>query len=127
VRDAYGAWQKNIRLHQAALNAQATRKQRIETLELQLEELEAPVQTDYKEIEQEFDRLSHHEHIMQDCSSSLAALDDAEQNINQEISSILRRLVMPSRILIRKFPPFCGALRRMPAAAGSFPKFTPRC
>ena len=43
VRDAYGAWQKNIRLHQAALDAQATRKQRMETLELQLEELEAPV------------------------------------------------------------------------------------
>src|SRR5690606_27120606 len=75
-----------------ALDAQATRKQRIETLELQLEELEDTVQQDYKEIEQEFDRLSHHEHIMQDCSYSLNALDEAEQNINQEVSSILRRL-----------------------------------
>ena len=92
VRDAYSLWHKNIRLHQTALDAQATRKQRIETLQLQLEELEEPVQLDYKEIEQEFDRLSHHEHIMQDCGYGLAALDDAEQNINQEISSILRRL-----------------------------------
>ena len=92
VRDAYSQWQKNIRQHQAALDAQATRKQRIETLELQLEELEDLVQMDYKDIEQEFDRLSHHEHIMQDCSYSLGALDDAEQNINQELSSILRRL-----------------------------------
>ena len=92
VRDAYSHWQKNIRQHQAALDAQATRKQRIETLELQLEELEDLVQMDYKDIEQEFDRLSHHEHIMQDCSYSLDALDDAEQNINQELSSILRRL-----------------------------------
>ncbi|RKG33488.1 DNA repair protein RecN [Acinetobacter tianfuensis] len=92
VRDAYSLWQKHIRQHQAALDAQATRKQRIETLQLQLEELEEPVQLDYKEIEQEFDRLSHHEHIMQDCSYSLAALDDAEQNINQEIASILRRI-----------------------------------
>ena len=92
VRDAYSQWQKNIRQHQAALDAQATRKQRIETLELQLEELEDLVQMDYKDIEQEFDRLSHHEHIMQDCSYSLDALDDAEQNINQELSSILRRL-----------------------------------
>jgi DNA repair protein RecN (Recombination protein N) len=50
------------------------------------------VQIDYKEIEQEFDRLSHHENIMQDCSYALNALDDAEQNINQEISSIIRRL-----------------------------------
>ncbi len=92
VRDAYSHWQKNIRQHQAALDAQATRKQRIETLELQLEELEELVQVDYSEIEQEFDRLSHHEHIMQDCSYSLNALDEAEQNITQEISSMIRRL-----------------------------------
>ncbi|MFV5481448.1 DNA repair protein RecN [Acinetobacter towneri] len=92
VRDAYSTWQKNIRQHQAALDAQATRKQRIETLNLQLEELEELVQIDYKEIEQEFDRLSHHEHIMQDCSYSLNALDEAEQNITQEIASIIRRL-----------------------------------
>ncbi len=91
VRDAYSTWQKNIRQHQAALDAQATRKQRIETLNLQLEELEELVQIDYKEIEQEFDRLSHHEHIMQDCSYSLNALDEAEQNITQEIASIIRR------------------------------------
>ncbi|OTG81474.1 DNA repair protein RecN [Acinetobacter sp. ANC 5054] len=92
VRDAYSKWQKDIRQHQAALDAQATRKQRIETLELQLEELEDVVQTDYKDIEQEFDRLSHHEHIMQDCSYGLNALDDAEQNINQEIGTIIRRI-----------------------------------
>ena len=92
VRDAHSKWQKDIRQHQVALDAQATRKQRIETLELQLEELEELVQTDYKEIEQEFDRLSHHEHIMQDCGYGLNALDEAEQNINQEIGAILRRL-----------------------------------
>ena len=92
VREAYSTWQSTIRLHQAALDAQATRLQRIATLELQIEELEEVIQTDYKEIEQEFDRLSHHEHIMQDCSYSLNALDEAEQNITQEISSIIRRL-----------------------------------
>ncbi|EMX6336312.1 DNA repair protein RecN [Acinetobacter baumannii] len=92
VREAYSTWQRNIRQHQAALDAQATRLQRIATLELQIEELEEVIQTDYKEIEQEFDRLSHHEHIMQDCSYSLNALDEAEQNITQEISSIIRRL-----------------------------------
>ncbi|QNX60923.1 DNA repair protein RecN [Acinetobacter seifertii] len=92
VREAYSTWQRTIRLHQAALNAQATRLQRIATLELQIEELEEVIQTDYKEIEQEFDRLSHHEHIMQDCSYSLNALDEAEQNITQEMSSIIRRL-----------------------------------
>lgn len=92
VREAYSTWQKDIRQHQAALDAQATRKQRMDTLNLQLEELEDVVQIDYKEIEQEFDRLSHHENIMQDCSYAVTALDDAEQNINQEISSIIRRL-----------------------------------
>ncbi|MFX5167078.1 DNA repair protein RecN [Acinetobacter baumannii] len=92
VREAYNTWQRNIRQHQAALDAQATRLQRIATLELQIEELEEVIQTDYKEIEQEFDRLSHHEHIMQDCSYSLNALDEAEQNITQEMSSIIRRL-----------------------------------
>ncbi|MDU3122332.1 MAG: DNA repair protein RecN [Acinetobacter baumannii] len=92
VREAYSTWQRNIRQHQAALDAQATRLQRIATLELQIEELEEVIQTDYKEIEQEFDRLSHHEHIMQDCSYSLNALDEAEQNITQEMSSIIRRI-----------------------------------
>lgn len=92
VKDSYNAWQKNIRQHQAALDAQANRLQRIENLNLQLEELEEVIQVDYKEIEQEFDRLSHHEHIMQDCSYAVNALDEAEQNITQEISTIIRRL-----------------------------------
>lgn len=74
------------------MDAQATRKQRLETLELQLEELEEIVQTDYPEIEQEFDRLSHHEAIMQDCVYSLNVLDEAEQNITQELASIMRRV-----------------------------------
>ncbi|AMW77687.1 DNA repair protein RecN [Acinetobacter sp. TGL-Y2] len=92
VKDSYNAWQKNIRQHQAALDAQTNRLQRIENLNLQLEELEEVIQVDYKEIEQEFDRLSHHEHIMQDCSYAVNALDEAEQNITQEISTIIRRL-----------------------------------
>lgn len=92
VRDAYSQWQKNIRQHQAALEVQASRLQRISTLELQLEELEDIVAIHYKEIEQEFDRLSHHEHIMQDCAYSLNVLDEAESNLSQELSSVIRRL-----------------------------------
>ena len=92
VRDAYSTWQKNIRTHQAAIDAQANRLQRIDTLKLQLEELEDVIRVDYKDTEQEFDRLSHHEHIMQDCGYSLNVLDESEQNITQEISSIIRRL-----------------------------------
>ncbi|QIO10006.1 DNA repair protein RecN [Acinetobacter lanii] len=92
VKDSYTTWQSHIRQHQAALDAQATRLQKIDSLTLQLEELEDVVQVDYKEIEQEFDRLSHHEHIMLDCGYAVNALDEAEQNINQEISAIIRRL-----------------------------------
>ncbi|HBG83569.1 MAG TPA: DNA repair protein RecN [Acinetobacter radioresistens] len=92
VRDAYSQWQKNIRQHQAALEAQASRLQRISTLELQPEELEDIVAIHYKEIEQESDRLSHHEHIMQDCAYSLNILDEAESNLSQELSSVIRRL-----------------------------------
>ena len=80
VREAYSTWQRTIRLHQAALDAQATRLQRIGTLEHQIEELEEVIQTDYKEIEQEFDRLSHHEHIITSASrsSSLSPLSEAQ-------------------------------------------------
>ncbi|WP_445114818.1 DNA repair protein RecN [Acinetobacter sp. WZC-1] len=92
VRDSYHTWQKNIRSHQAAIDAQANRLQRMDTLQQQLEELEELIQIDYKDIEQEFDRLSHHEHIMQDCGYSLNALDESEQNISQEIAVIIRRL-----------------------------------
>jgi DNA repair protein RecN (Recombination protein N) len=92
VRDAYSCWQKNIRQHQAALEAQATRIQKIQSLESQIEELEDVIQIDYRDTEQEFDRLSHHEHIMQDCGYALNVLDEAEQNITQEVASIMRRL-----------------------------------
>ena len=92
VKDSYNAWQKNIRQHQAAIDAQTTRLQRIESLNIQIEELEEVIRIDYKETEQEFDRLSHHEQIMLDCSYSINVLDEAEQNITQEISSIIRRL-----------------------------------
>ena len=91
TRDAYSTWQKTIRQHEHALQAQATRAQRITTLESQLEELEELLPYHYTEIEQEFDRLSHHEHIMQDCAYGLNVLDEAEQNITQELASIVRR------------------------------------
>lgn len=92
VKDSYNAWQKNIRQHQAALDAQSNRLQRIDSLNLQLEELEETIHTDYTEIEQEFDRLSHHEHIMQDCSYAVNTLAEDEKNISQEISTVIRKL-----------------------------------
>lgn len=92
VKTAYHNWQNTIREHQDALNAQANREQRILVLEAQIEEVQDIVQSNYAEIEQEFDRLSHHESIMQDCSYSLNLLDEAEENLTQGLGSVLKRL-----------------------------------
>lgn len=92
MREAYNTWQQTIRQHQQAIEAQNTRQQRIESLTLQIEELEDIVSINYQEIEQEFDRLSHHETIMQDCAYGLNVLDESEQNISQELASLLRRI-----------------------------------
>lgn len=92
VRECYSLWQKSIRQHQEALQNQAQRSQRIETLQLQLEELEEIIELNYHDIEQEFDSFSHHESIMQDCQYSVHVLDEAEQNISGELGSLIRRL-----------------------------------
>lgn len=91
VRQRHQEWQQLIKQHQAALDAQATRQQRIQTLELQLEELEEILDADYASLEEEYDALSHHESIMSDCAYMLDALDESEQNINQTLASTLRR------------------------------------
>ena len=92
TRASYQIWQDAIAVHEQALLAQHSREQRLIDLQQQLEELEPLLSLDYPEIEQEFDRLSHHESIMQDCGYSLSALDDAESNLNQELRQIVRRL-----------------------------------
>ncbi|SDC00348.1 DNA repair protein RecN [Acinetobacter boissieri] len=92
VRQAYTLWQKTIRQHQDALAAQTSRQQRIEQLEIQIEELETISEKNYSEIEQEFDRFSHHEAIMQDTAYGLNVLDEDEQNITQTLASVVKRL-----------------------------------
>ncbi|MDO4222688.1 MAG: DNA repair protein RecN [Acinetobacter sp.] len=92
VRQAHQAWHQAIRQHQEAIHTQATRLQRIETLQLQLDELEEIIHLDYHDIEQEFDRFSHHESIMQDCQYAIHVLDESEQNISSELGSLIRRL-----------------------------------
>ena len=91
VKSAYHLWQKSIKQHQAALDAQHSRLQRIEQLHQQLEDLEPLLDIQYQEIEQEYDLLSHHESTMQDCHAILFGLDEGEQNIKQELSQLLRR------------------------------------
>lgn len=92
VTQAYRDWQHWITQHQNAILEQHSRSQKIALLEQQLQEVEAVIELDYADIDQEFDRLSHHESIMQDCASSLEVLDDAEQNLNQELRHIVRKI-----------------------------------
>ncbi|WP_111895407.1 DNA repair protein RecN [Acinetobacter sp. MB5] len=129
TRDAYSTWQKAIRQHEHALQAQATRLQRIATLELQLEELEELLPYNYTEIEQEFDRLSHHEHIMQDCAYGLNVLDEAEQNISQELASVLRRFeshVGRSEQLSNIYTALVNAQSELEDATGNLRQFIDR-
>ena len=129
TRDAYSTWQKAIRQHEHALQAQATRLQRIATLELQLEELEDILQYNYAEIEQEFDRLSHHEHIMQDCAYGLNVLDEAEQNLTQELASVVRRFeshVGRSEQLSNIYTALVNAQSELEDATGNLRQFIDR-
>lgn len=92
VKTLYQQWQKTVQLHQQALNEQASRLEKIERLEHQIEECEDIVQINYADIEQEYDRLSNHESIMLDCNYGLDALDEAEQNITQTLAHVIKRI-----------------------------------
>ena len=91
LKQAYQQWQKSKKIYQNALDAQHSRVAKLEQLQHQIEDIEPLLDIQYADIEQEYDRLSHHESMMQDCQSMLYALDDGEQNILQELNSILRR------------------------------------
>lgn len=91
LKQAYQQWQKSKKIYQDALDAQHSRVAKLEQLQHQIEDIEPLLDIQYADIEQEYDRLSHHESMMQDCQSILYALDDGEQNILQELNSILRR------------------------------------
>lgn len=91
VKDAYYHWQHLIKDQQTALAAQASRQSRMIELEAQLEEL-APLQAlNYSELEQEYDRLSHHESMMQDCAVLLDGLDEQDDNILRQLAQLSRR------------------------------------
>ncbi|MFU8926887.1 DNA repair protein RecN [Acinetobacter puyangensis] len=88
---AYQAWQKSKRQYQDAVEAQHSRAAKIEQLSLQIEDIEPLLDIHYQDIEQEYDRLSHHETMMQDCSTLIYGLDEGEQNLIQDVGTLLRR------------------------------------
>lgn len=91
VRHAYSTWQKARKHYQAALDAQHSRAEKIEQLTQQIEDVEPLLEIQYQDIEQEYDRLSHHESMMQECAAMIDGLEDGEQNLLQELNGLIRR------------------------------------
>lgn len=91
VKHAYQHWQHLLKEQQTALAAAASRQTRMAELEAQLEEIEPLSSLDYSALEQEYDRLSHFESMMQDCAALLDGLDEQENNIVQQLAMYSRR------------------------------------
>ncbi|XID74678.1 DNA repair protein RecN [Alkanindiges sp. WGS2144] len=91
VRQAYHHWQHLLKEQQSALAAAASRQSRMIELEVQLEEILPLTQLNYTELEQEYDRLSHFESMMQDCAALLDGLDEQDNNVMQQLAMFSRR------------------------------------
>jgi DNA repair protein RecN (Recombination protein N) len=91
VRRLYQAWQAHAKQLHLALEAQTQRQARQHTLEQSIEDLLPLAQTDYALLEQEHDRLSHFESMMQDTASLIDGLDDADDNLLQHLAALLKR------------------------------------
>ena len=91
VKQAYQHWQHLLKEQQTALAAAASRQARMAELEVQLEEIEPLSTLNYADLEQEYDRLSHFESMMQDCAALLDGLDEQDNNIVQQLAGFIRR------------------------------------
>lgn len=91
VANRFQAWH-TLRLEEKkAHQAQAERENRLQLLAMQLEDVQPLAAQDYASLEQEYDRLSHFETMMQETSALLDGLDEGEDNIHQKLSSLLKR------------------------------------
>ena len=91
VRQAYHHWQHLLKEQQSALAAAASRQTRMIELEAQLEEILPLAALNYADLEQEYDRLSHFESMMQDCAALLDGLDEQDNNVMQQLAVFSRR------------------------------------
>jgi DNA repair protein RecN (Recombination protein N) len=91
VRQAYHDWQARSKQLQMALDDQARQQRRQQQLEIQIEELQPLASICYPLLEQEHDRLSHFESMMQDTASLIEGLDDGDDNLLQHLSALLKR------------------------------------
>lgn len=90
LKQHYQQWQKLARQYQTALDSQHSRLAQMEQIQQQLDDVEPLLAFNYGEIEQEYDRLCHHEHIMQDCANMLNGLDGDDQNVLQMLNTMIR-------------------------------------
>lgn len=91
VHSLYKAWQTLIKQQQNAEREREALLARQALLSSQIEDIQPLMQHDYVEIEQEHDRLSHFEGMMQDTAALLDGLDEGEENILSKLGSLLRR------------------------------------
>lgn len=91
VQQDYQDWQKLLRQQQHIEQAQAQRLAREQQLTQQLDDLEGLTGVDYAQLEQMHDRLSHFDQMMQDTAILLDGLDESEDNLLQQLGSLLRR------------------------------------
>lgn len=96
VRRLYRQWQGHVQQQTQAQAAHATRTERLDWLQEHLDEMEPLLGQDYQALEQEYDRLSHFEHMMQDCQALLAGLeghdaDSPAQGVIEQLTLLSRR------------------------------------
>ena len=91
VRTDYKEWQSLVKQQQRALIEREALLARQDVLNAQIEDVQPLLQHDYTELEQEHDRLSHFEGMMQDSAVLLEGLDEGEDNLLSKLGSLLRR------------------------------------
>lgn len=96
VRALYKSWQTLIKQQQNAERERETLLARQALLNAQIEDIQPLLAEDYANLEQEHDRLSHFEGMMQDTAALLDGLDDGEDNILSRLGTLLRRAEMQS-------------------------------
>lgn len=91
VRGLYRDWQSVLKQQEQSLREREALLTRQAVLATQIEDVEPYLRHDYAELEQEHDRLSHFESMMQDTAVLLDGLDEGEDNLLSKLSQLLRR------------------------------------
>ena len=91
VQQYYQEWQQLRRQQQQIEQAHSQRLAREQQLSQQLDDLDELAGLDYAQLEQSHDRLSHFDQMMQDTALLLEGLDEADDNVVQQLGQLLRR------------------------------------